>query len=139
MEFFVYSRPAIASLPPHDVAHVIISITTTEGDRARFPVPPSCRGVLRVVFADIESPIPDVRMFDIELAREIWRFVLKHREAIARIVVHCDAGHSRSPAVAAALSRVLVGSDEEFFRRYEPNPHVYRLLLETHAEFQFEP
>jgi predicted protein tyrosine phosphatase len=45
--------------------------------------------------------------------------------------VHCDAGVSRSPAVAAALARVLKGDDAEYFAgRYRPNTRVYRMLLE---------
>jgi hypothetical protein len=40
---------------------------------------------------------------------------------------------SRSPAVAAALSKVLTGDDAAFFGgRYRPNMRVYRTLLEAH-------
>ena len=46
--------------------------------------------------------------------------------------MHCDAGKSRSPAVAAALARVLDGDDAHFFGgRYTPNMRVYRTLLES--------
>jgi hypothetical protein len=40
---------------------------------------------------------------------------------------------SRSPAVAAAISRLYFGEDKLFFlpHLYEPNPVVYRILLET--------
>lgn len=34
---------------------------------------------------------------------------------ISQIIVHCDAGYSRSPAVAAALAKALGESDDEFF------------------------
>ena len=54
-----------------------------------------------------------------------------------RVVLHCDAGMSRSPGLAAALSKVLVGDDTEFFKRYRPNMRVYRTLLERYYE-QFE-
>ena len=41
---------------------------------------------------------------------------------------------SRSPAVAAALLRVLEGDDATLFGgRYRPNMRVYRMLLESHA------
>ncbi|HVH42669.1 MAG TPA: hypothetical protein VM925_10005 [Labilithrix sp.] len=52
--------------------------------------------------------------------------------SVERIVIHCDAGISRSAAVAAALSRALRGDDTEFFTgKYKPNMRVYRLLLDS--------
>lgn len=48
-------------------------------------------------------------------------------------VIHCDAGYSRSPAVAAALALALNGrgADDEFFVKgnYCPNMHVYNTML----------
>jgi protein-tyrosine phosphatase len=49
------------------------------------------------------------------------------------IVLHCNAGLSRSPGVAAALSNVLCGNDQSFFERYRPNRRVYTLLLDVFA------
>lgn len=134
MDFFVYSRGAIEVLPPHEVAHVIVSITTTPDDRAKLPVGKACRGVLRLSFVDADEPRPDQphTLFDRAQARSILQFVKQHRDAIERIVVHCDAGLSRSPAVAAAIAVCLDQSDEEFFRRYRPNMLVYRTLLDEH-------
>ncbi len=131
MDFFVYSRGAIEALPPHDVAHVIISITTTPDDQAKLRLGAACRGVLRLSFVDADEQ-RDVQphvLFGRAHARAILDFVTRHRDAIERIVVHCDAGISRSPAVAAALAVCLGESDEEFFRRYRPNMLVYRTLL----------
>lgn len=131
MEFFVYSRGAVERMAPHDVPHVIISITTTADDAARLAPAAMCRGVLRLSFpdADLAAGYPDV--FDADDANAICDFVQLHREQIARIVVHCDAGVSRSPGVAAALAVCLGQDDAEFFRRYRPNMHVYRTLLNT--------
>src|SRR5690606_9309143 len=56
VEIFVYSRAAIERVPPHDVPHIVISITTTEDDRARIPSSPHCKGVLRLVFHDADAP-----------------------------------------------------------------------------------
>lgn len=50
-------------------------------------------------------------------------------------VVDCDAGYSRSPAVAAALAKALRESDEEFFGHdYCINNHVYTTLLKQLSE-----
>ena len=130
MEILVYSRGAIERLPPHDVPHVIVSITTTSDDEAELPIDEHCKGVLRLAFLDAESlPADAPGQFTSQQASAICVFVQKHRLNVRRIVVHCDAGVSRSPAVAAALAVCLGKSDEEFFRRYRPNMFVYRCLL----------
>lgn len=131
MDAWVYSRPAIERITPHDVPHVVISITSTQGDVARIPTSPLLRGVLRLSFADIEEPEKDtfLVLFDEAHARAIHQFVMAHRASAERILVHCDAGVSRSPAVAAAITRALGGDDADFFSRYRPNRRVYRGVL----------
>jgi predicted protein tyrosine phosphatase len=131
MDVWVYSRPAIERVAPHDVPHVVISITSTPSDVARIPSSPFLRGILRLSFADVEEPERDTMLvlFDAEHARAIHDFVVAHRAHVERILVHCDAGVSRSPAVAAAITRALGGDDADLFTRYRPNRRVYRLLL----------
>ena len=131
MDVWVYSRQAIERVAPHDVPHVVISITSAPTDLARIPASPRLRGVLRLSFADVVEPEADDRLvlFDAEHARAILEFVTAHRPSIERILVHCDAGVSRSPAVAAALTRALGGDDADWFVRYRPNPRVYRGVL----------
>lgn len=55
---------------------------------------------------------------------------------IQQIIVHCDAGYSRSPAVAAAIAKAFGIDDEEYFSggRYCPNRHVYRTMLNEFTE-----
>jgi predicted protein tyrosine phosphatase len=93
-------------------------------------------------FADARALMPGTAsdryaerdLFSREHAMKIWSFVLQHRLDLERIVVHCDAGVSRSPAVGAALARVFNGSDAELFGgRYRPNMRVYRMLLEANS------
>jgi predicted protein tyrosine phosphatase len=137
MDIFVYSRNALDAASPHEVPHVIISITSSPDDVARLRHSPACRGVLRLSFPDAEMAsdgFAEGELFSREHATRVWDFVLQHRPEIERIVVHCDAGVSRSSAVAAALARVFNGNDAEFFGgRYRPNMRVYRTLLEAHA------
>jgi predicted protein tyrosine phosphatase len=137
MKFFVYSRAAIEMVRPHEVPHIIISITSAPTDLARLKASPACTGILRLSFPDAEEGselFAEEVLFSRAQAEEIWAFVRAHLTGLERIVVHCDAGVSRSPAVAAALSRVLTGDDAEFFAgRYEPNERVYRMLLEVAA------
>lgn len=134
MELAVYSRGAIEAVSVIEAPHVIVSITTTRDDRAALPAGPSCAGVLRLVFADVDDVGGAHIAFDAEHARAVWDFVEQHRERVSRIVLHCDAGISRSPAVAAAIARALGHDDAPFFRRYRPNMRVYRTLLEVWHE-----
>lgn len=133
MDIFVYSRRALEAVRPHEVAHIVISVTSAPDDIARLRHNDECRGVLRLSFPDADvasEQFPEAVLFSAEHARAIWDFVLEHRDA-ARLVVHCDAGVSRSPAIAAAVARVLTGDDAEYFvGRYRPNMRVYRTLLE---------
>lgn len=133
----MYSRPAIERVPPHDQPHVVISITTTADDQARIPQGPMCREILRLSFPDVDSVIEgysESDLFAADDAARVWALVLGLGDEITRVVLHCDAGMSRSPGMAAALSKVLNGDDTEFFRRYRPNMRVYRTMLNAYEE-----
>jgi predicted protein tyrosine phosphatase len=135
MEFFVYSRRALEAARPHEVPYIVISITSGPDDVARLQRSDQCRGVLRLSFPDAEAPsgqFTEGDLFSQSQATQIWDFVLQHQAAVQRIVLHCDAGVSRSPAVAAAVARALGADNAEFFSgRYHPNMRVYRLLLQA--------
>lgn len=64
-------------------------------------------------------------------AMAIAGFVNKHKD-VSTIVVHCQAGLSRSAAVAFAIETALIGTDKHtLFRRapFMPNNHVYDLCI----------
>lgn len=48
-------------------------------------------------------------------AKTIVDAFMKYKDRVEQIIVHCDAGYSRSPAVAAALAKALGMSDEVYF------------------------
>lgn len=136
MEIFIYSRGALGMITPHEVSHVIVSITSHVDDQARLPINAHTAGILRLSFVDRDAPDPahpDDRLFEIEDARAIWSLLRSHPD-VSRLVVHCDAGLCRSPAVGAAVAKALTGDDEAYFRRYRPNLRVYRKLLEAFHE-----
>ncbi len=89
-------------------------------------------GLLRLVFEDIEDPDTPTS-FTTALAAEILAFVEQMWNQVDVFLVHCEAGLSRSPAVAAALSRIYYDHDGGWFESIFPNRLVYRLLVETHA------
>lgn len=138
-EFIVYNRRAIEAIQPHDVPHVIVSIRSPKDpEEARLPTGKHTLGVVRLTFHDMDDAhmaYPAIRKeyeaecFSRSQARQIIDLVRANPTA-ERLLVHCDAGFSRSPAVAAALSKAITGDDKTFFRRYSPNMRVYRTLLE---------
>ena len=89
-------------------------------------------GLLRLVFEDITQP-DTPESFTPAQAAEILDFVASVWDKVDVFLVHCDAGLSRSPAVAAALSRIYYGDDGQWFELDFPNRLVYDLLVETHS------
>ena len=140
MDIYVYSRSAIEVVKPHEVPHVVISITSASSDVARLRTNDLCRGVCRLAFVDAEVPsekYPEEMLFSPQQAAQVWEFVHQHHLAVQRIIVHCDAGYSRSPAMAAALAKELNGDDAQYFAgRYKPNARVHRLVGAAIAEWR---
>jgi predicted protein tyrosine phosphatase len=60
-------------------------------------------------------------------------FVKQTWDGIEVLLVHCEEGNSRSPAVAAAISRIYLEDDRMYFlpHMYWPNRHVYNVLLDV--------
>ena len=95
------------------------------------------RAILPLAFCDAEKPGPDVygRLAGAEdlMQRED---AIQIRELLDRypehdIIVHCDAGMSRSAGVAAAIVKAAGGDPSGIFDSpyYDPNRYCYRLLL----------
>ena len=100
----------------------VISITDPDDEPLDFPEPVS---VLRLTFLDIHSPAGMVgRMLmargddgfpSIDHADAILRFGRELPEK-AKVLVHCWAGHSRSPAEAFLLAaQVMVGAERRAY------------------------
>ena len=88
--------------------------------------------ICRVGFFDIDSNYPisfgHMTLDDAELIADVIE-----RNLDKDIIVHCDAGQSRSAGITAALSKYYNGNDNFFFDnpKYTPNMSCYRLMLET--------
>jgi predicted protein tyrosine phosphatase len=138
MEFVVAGRQDIESGIPIRTAYVVISITDPGSRPARIQRTAGFRDVLRLQFHDA-LPVegftlpPDIVIMNEDHARAIWQFVKKWQESAETIAVHCEQGVSRSPAVAAAICKVLIGGGRQYFREYVPSRYIYDLLL-TAAE-----
>lgn len=129
--------------------HIIISITDPKADLPEFDTNPNRIAVLGLHFYDIDFSKKIIADDEVEIrkqygfglftddqAKEVVSFVRQHREAADILLVHCDAGVSRSAGVAAAVLKATTGSDEQIFknRRYLPNMWVYRKVLNAFME-----
>lgn len=93
--------------------------------------------ILRLKFSDADRPGRDVYGYDAGVddlmsdddARMVAEFVAKYRGQ--NIIVHCDAGISRSAGVAAAIMKHLTGDDSAVFDSgfWRPNMWCYRKTL----------
>lgn len=107
---------------------IIISITDVCSENNRFHPNPNIVGICEVKFDDVEKG----EQFCITKkdAEKIVNFVRKN-EDVDNIIVHCEAGVSRSAGCCAAIMLVYNGSDMEIFSnpRFCPNMTVYRTVL----------
>jgi rhodanese-related sulfurtransferase len=135
MEFTVLSRAQVQNNSLYGLIkdkHLIISINEDPLQLARIPDSVHCQGrILRMVFDDIDIE-SNGTMFTEENALTILNYVDEYIQDVSRIVVHCHAGVSRSVAVAAALSKIINGSDDTIFKSGCPNMKVYTTILETY-------
>ena len=136
MKFIVTDREGIEAGIVVRSAYVVISIHDPDRCPARVRKQSGLRDVLFLAFHDAEPSEgttlpPEITLMTPEQARELCRFVERHKDDVGAVVVHCEQGMSRSPAVAAALCKLMGGDDGRFWREYQPNPHVYRLVLEA--------
>jgi len=117
-----------------DVPYLILSITDPERLEATFAASPHQKAILRLQFHDKSGPraaASGKTAMTPEQARSIIAFVREHLAEVQLIICQCEAGISRSAAVAAALSRILQGEDSFFFTHYAPNDWIYHTLLEA--------
>lgn len=91
--------------------------------------PRTCRDHLWVDVADVPEGYEGAMTPG--QAREIAEFARGLAGNVRVLFIHCAAGHSRSPAVAAALSKAWTGDDGLFRAGRQPNEHVYELVLDA--------
>ena len=124
--------------------HIIISIFTPGDLDPKVVTNDNTEALFFVAFHDLDGE-PSVAtslafgpivLFDDQMAKNIVAFINTFEE-IDTIIVHCDAGQSRSAGVAAAIAKFFNGNDDQFFSgggmygspRYTPNRLVYRKVL----------
>ena len=140
-DIIVLSRAELeVMIPKLEESHAVICITMPKELR-KIPDNPNSKGVLYLQFFDIDfidENTPAYGMFTKEHAKEILDFVYKVRASVDLLIFSCDAGRSRSAAVAAAIWHILGGPGAESgifdSRMYNVNMHVYRTILDYHYD-----
>ncbi len=118
--------------------YILISIRDPDKRPVRIRPERLCRAMLELAFHDAEpvvgfTPAQSITSMNEDHARSIWQFVREHEGNYPAIVVHCEQGVSRSPAVAAALAEGLGVDGRRFWREYQPNRYVYQSILAAAA------
>ncbi len=118
--------------------YIVLSLTDPKTEPAALRESPLCKGICRLVFHDLDQ-VPQELITDYALvlftpamADTAVAFVMAHPEARV-IMVHCEAGISRSAGMAAAIAKVLNGSDAFYFKYGVPNRRVYAEMLAAFA------
>lgn len=77
--------------------------------------------------ADNTSLVP----LDLMQAEIMAKFVKGAIDKVDKIIVHCEAGQSRSAGIAAAILKYYTNDDTSIFNnpRYTPNMLCYRMML----------
>lgn len=125
MKFLVFSRRLIEQVKPYERPHIIISVRTPgDPEEAKLPVGPFTLVSLRLGFHEEYEDWPEERhqyharmgnAFTVETGRYLLDFVRRYAADTEAVLVHCDAGLARSPAIAHALSQTIFrGQEHEF-------------------------
>jgi len=141
---------AMASIYKPSEPWACISVVTKHGDWPEFVFQQPSH-LLQMNFADLDMTMQELQkayegqmtdergtpFFNNEMAKQILDFYLEVQGKVDLLLVHCEAGWSRSPGIAAALSKVFLGDDMYFFQKYAPNRFVYRLIMNEAVNMGF--
>ena len=86
--------------------------------------------VIHLCFDDVCSSMPNTTRFTPQMAEQTWAFVDEILDAdIPNLLVHCDAGMSRSPGMAIAIDEIVNGSTTRAAQHPYYNSLVYRSMV----------
>jgi predicted protein tyrosine phosphatase len=134
MEIQCGNKPMGMFPPKKKVAVISIVDTDSPKDASILAYEDSLVGVLRLRFDDVDDSYNKFRAITEEQARQVVDFVEGVIGRADVLVVHCEAGISRSAGTAAACSIMLGQTDQVFFSPpFSPNIKVYRTILNEWA------
>lgn len=139
MNIEVMSRSAARryAFKPHPEKVMVISITDpgSEPNGLRGNANNGIYKIVRAEFEDTDDPNTSISA---EQAKMIAEQVSQNIDVADKIIVHCEAGQSRSAGTAAAILKFYTNDDTQIFDnpRYTPNMYVYRKMLEAFYDLQ---
>ena len=124
----------------HKEKTAVISINTSWERPARI-IKTQENGVLAVLWLFFDDVTGGPNSFNEEHAENIIRFIDYWRDSVDILLVHCDAGISRSAAVCAAVKRYLGFDDMDIFnsKEYDPNQLVYTTIQKITVGEEYTP
>ena len=88
--------------------------------------------LLQMAFPDIDLPRKGFDPFTEDQANEVLDFTEMYWKVAEVVMLHCEAGISRSAAIGAALHKIYVGGDnDQYWKWYRPNARVYSEMLKA--------
>ena len=141
MRFKVLNRERVGLYNVNE-KHIVISISDLDQEDANLSKDSESYRLasLFLKFSDFDGYTPQMpeeikkSLFNKELAILVWNLIDTYKDEIDLIVVNCEAGISRSPGMVAAISKILNGEDDYFFKHFLPNMLVYRTMLNVKEE-----
>lgn len=134
----IYTPPGYPSHIPSEGAELKAYLKKYPGAQPpEFGENKNCKGILPLGFFDLEAPIrgennKNLILFDYDMALKLKTFIDSVQDDIDLLMVHCDAGVSRSQAVRAIVLRTYLKEfDDIAFREGVPNMHVYKTFLDV--------
>lgn len=126
--------------------YIMISITSPYSPIADIELKEPLMAILRLSFHDWDTKEKEVVektnsleskqmiYFNEDMAKEVLLFVMCYINYVNLIVVHCEAGISRSAGVAGAIAKCFGKDDSYYFKHYIPNMLVYDTIVKTWNE-----
>ena len=132
MKFITFGEREIKSPAYQTIKdkHIVISITSADDEEIRLPNNVNRLSELFLKFDDVQDIDNRYIYFDRSMAKDILDFVENYCDKVSLIIVQCQAGLSRSVAIASALSKIMNYIDDSVYTKGIPNMFVYISLLD---------
>lgn len=132
-EIYIYSREGVERGVVFKGCYALISIRDPGSERVLYRRTEGFVAAIELSFDDVDPsggfPLPGrAQLMSKGDAEQIAQFVQERRDEVDGFVIHCEAGISRSPAIASAIARYLNQPEEQFWQEYHPNRYVYETL-----------